>query len=1267
MSLNTLVTGTQLNRWADELPARGLLPRLVRRLVLATTDAVEEISFAADEGIGRPGYDGVVRTPAGNSIVPSGWSGWEMGVNQDPRHKANDDYAARTKDPAPLDPRQTTFVFVTPRRWIRKTDWVAEKRSEQVWADVRAYDADDLEQWLERAPAVAAWACRLIHRLPDEGLRDLDEVWEGWACRTTPRLTPGLLLAGRAELANRVREWLSGPPAILTIRADSVDEAAGFVAALVETLPDPDRERSRAVVVDTPDAWRGVAGSRTPLVLVATGQVSTSPVQAVSYGHHVLLTYGADAAGVAADVVLPRLRRGELEGALVEMGVPQEQARVVAGESKGRVPAVVELLGGGVPAAPPRWADPTHGPQLVPLLLAGSWKESGPDRKAVQALARLSADDLDRLLARWANGVDPPVQRVGDVWEWVSRRRAWPHLARFVGGADLEALRRTVLAVLGELDPRHDMPPEDRWAAAVHGRLPSFSDRLREGLADGLALLAAGGDATHPGLCIDGFVNGVVRELFGAGPDPRRWYALAGVLCPLAEAAPDAFLAAVERDVIGDADVRTALFTEEGIFGSSRHTHLLWSLETLAWIPDYLCGAAVILAGLVTLDPGGHLANRPRESLRTIFLTWRPHTMASVAQRLAAIDAIYRRYPIVAFDLCLQLMPNGFDSVHPTPQPRWRAWVIGRENCMAKDREEAVNGVFDRALRWAGEDQNSWARLLKPIPQVGLNRRGHLLAELETLPLESFAEQANDTLRRAVRRILHQKRTMPGIYPELSQDHVNRLESIYARLQPADLTRRHGWLFDRHPDLLTVTGDDWNAQEEARASERAAAIREMLQVHGPCVVLRLAESVEAPWGVGFHVGLSDLPDAAVVGLLSNSLRSEVGSHLPCFQGIVRGRFQKQGWSWVERVFATEAIQGWPAAHHAQFALALPFETLTWDWAEGLGTDAAAEYWRLTPPYGFADAARDAPRAIRTLLERSRPFAALQIANRFVMGHRERSAVTPDLLLAVLRGVTSAATGDVQAAETPEQGDGLGYCLGELLTAVEEESVADESELARFEWIWLTVLEHTRRGLRVLPRMLATNPSLFAMTVGLIHRPRIAAGENEPPPPDEATRRRAVLAVRLLHEWRGLPGQTGAGALDEGLLREWVIAARDALRASGHAEFGDHCIGEVLARSPVDADGVWPHECARNLLEELMSEGVEEGIHLGVVNGRGTVMRRQDTGGDPERSLADRYDSWASTVASAAPRTARVLREISAHYRADARWHDNRRDLDEYLR
>jgi hypothetical protein len=129
----------------------------MRRLVLASGMHVDRAAFRAGEGVQLGGWDGLVKADSSHAFIPDGISGWEMGTNAGVRGKADGDYTTRSADPLGLDPSHTTFVFVTPRRWSNKEEWATAKRQEGHWKDVRAYDADDLETWLER------WAAPLQH------------------------------------------------------------------------------------------------------------------------------------------------------------------------------------------------------------------------------------------------------------------------------------------------------------------------------------------------------------------------------------------------------------------------------------------------------------------------------------------------------------------------------------------------------------------------------------------------------------------------------------------------------------------------------------------------------------------------------------------------------------------------------------------------------------------------------------------------------------------------------------------------------------------------------------------------------------------------------------------------------------------------------------------------------------------------------------------------------------------------------------------------
>ncbi len=158
----TRANATEINCWADRRDAQDTLPKHIRRLILFTAKRIERLQFRSDEGVHLGGWDGIAQTHVGNAFVPDGLSGWELSTRGDIKTKADSDYAARSEDPLGCDTASTSFVSVTARRWKNKETWAAEKRQEGIWMDVRAYDADDLDTWLEQAPGVDIWFAKLI-------------------------------------------------------------------------------------------------------------------------------------------------------------------------------------------------------------------------------------------------------------------------------------------------------------------------------------------------------------------------------------------------------------------------------------------------------------------------------------------------------------------------------------------------------------------------------------------------------------------------------------------------------------------------------------------------------------------------------------------------------------------------------------------------------------------------------------------------------------------------------------------------------------------------------------------------------------------------------------------------------------------------------------------------------------------------------------------------------------------------------------------------
>ncbi len=138
----------------------------------------------------------------GTPWIPAGRSGWEFGTNEDPKAKAESDFNKSVKAIDKKERAETTFVFVTPRRWAGKGAWAEAKKTKRLWKDVLAhYDASDLEQWLEQSLPAQAWFANETH-IPAQHVRSLDKCWADWANVSTPPLT-GTLFSSAIEATKR--------------------------------------------------------------------------------------------------------------------------------------------------------------------------------------------------------------------------------------------------------------------------------------------------------------------------------------------------------------------------------------------------------------------------------------------------------------------------------------------------------------------------------------------------------------------------------------------------------------------------------------------------------------------------------------------------------------------------------------------------------------------------------------------------------------------------------------------------------------------------------------------------------------------------------------------------------------------------------------------------------------------------------------------------------------------------------------------------------
>ena len=321
----------------------------------------------------------------------------------------------------------------------------------------------------------------------------------------------------------------------------------------------------------------------------------------------------------------------------------------------------------------------------------------------------------------------------------------------------------------------------------------------------------------------------------------------------IAEAAPNPLLSALEHMLEGTGDIIRPIFDERPglLFPRSKHTGLLWALETIAWDPSYFRRAVMVLARLAAIDPGGRLLNRPANSLTEIFLLWNPNTNASSAERFAALDEIIQVLPKVGWKLIFSLLPTTHGTSTPTAKPRLREAGAAERKPVTYGELWANNAaVSERAITLAGRSLGRWVELLPRMLSFAPREREIAIVELDKT-LSNLEGDSRKTLWEELRAQVIRHEHFAGAPWALPQEELTPLRELTEKYAPADPVTAIVPLFD--PLLADLGGD---LSEVIR--KRSSALLDLYVEHGADAVFQLATEVkafypviEAAYGAGF--------------------------------------------------------------------------------------------------------------------------------------------------------------------------------------------------------------------------------------------------------------------------------------------------------------------------------------------------------------------------------------------------------------------------------
>lgn len=876
---------------------------------------------------------------------------------------------------------------------------------------------------------------------------------------------------------------------------------------------------------------------------------------------------------------------------------------------------------------------------LALALLLGGWDDNNQDdRQVISQLLGIGYEDW-LLKARAILHQDhSPLLLKSGVWKVDWKKELWRELASHILDDDLEKFKELAVSVLVEVNPAFELAPEERYAAAIHGKTLKYSEALRKGIAEGLAILGNCSDA-----CTNTTTGNAKRQVEFTvhkllnDADWLLWGSLNDVLPDLAEASPTYFLDAVEKAISVEPSPFVELFAQEssGMYGRTYITGLLWGLEALAWDESNLVRVCSVLADFANHDPGGHWANRPFNSLVTILLPWLPQTLAPIEKRKVAIKTVLQEQPGIAWKLIVQLLPGQQRHSSGTYLPRWQRIEIqdiAEQEIDSQEYIEEITFYTNLAVEQAENSVDRLSRLIEFLHRLPSQALESVLKTLNSQAIICLPEEERLKLWDNLTRLLRKHRRFSEAQWVLPGRILDCLEKAANTLSPQEPLNLYRPLFSDHDISFYDENDDYEVAAQKLNQQRDDAITAIFTQYGIQDVIDFAKSVKHPGLVG--AALANIEDSVIdSALLPAFLDAEDGKEKALVKSFIWRRHQLQGWKWCEALDRT----GWTYEQSGRLLACLPFEKATWEHANDWLQENIVEYWNRADVNAHS-AGDDIEDGIAKLLEFGRTNAAIECLGTQLYRTKR---VNNDFALAALL--------DAVSSDEPRHAMGRYYTL-ELIKYLNEAPDVNKQKLFNVEWAYLPLLKDDDVKPRLLERKLANEPEFFCEIIQLIYKPK-----DESRPAKEATETEKSIASnawRLLHGWSTIPGVQVGQEFDSTWFNNWLKKVKKICVSSGHLPIALVTIGELLIHAPSDPQGLWIHKTIATALNAREVESMRNGYNTGAYNSRGAHV--VDPTGKLEYELARQYKTKADKVEGEGfHRFAATLRDLAENYEREA--------------
>lgn len=793
------ITASEIDAWTKREPRRAqeLLPKLVIKLILSSTNSIEDFCFPFGKSIQYAGYDGFLNCGEQTNFFPQGQSVWEFGIDKDIQGKFDKELEKRTENPLGIKKSDTVFIFVTSRIWYHRTS-IAEKvvqaKLNTDWKDVKIIDADHLELWLGKCPSVSVWLATVIGKNIGR-YTTIENYWLDKTKTTIPVLNQEFFLQGRDDTVDSVLKWFRSDNNHLLLTADTVMEALLVLSAIMLKINDTDHKQmiSNCLIVEDEESWNNVISFADKNTIIIPNFNLASNIRFPNNCRCILPINKYSPVSKnnknILSVDIPKQRKKDYELAMGKVGFKSEEIGLYEIKTKRSFFALYRQIT-TIPAKQiPKWAEFTDVSELIPALFVGRWDDrQDGDKALLEALSGCTYTEYENRLIKWLTIGDSPIIKIDHEYMIVSVSDMWNVLWDRISSVTYKKLCECIPAVFKVKDPTFELPEEQWFAASLYGKKYDYSTHLVEGLVITMIMLSERSDLSNNfgSISTKRDVDYVVKQILDNVSDWQGWYTIAKYLPLLGEASPDSVLLKLEEKAKSLDKGFWKIFNQpkDLIMGNTFYTHLLWALEKMVWEQEYVIRAINVLVLFGEKKFEYKMSNTPINSLYHIFCFWHPQTCLSLEERTQVLEIIVKKYPYTGWQLMKHLLPKGHQVVSNICKPRWKDVDIQvNKSITNKEYWDGIQEVINICLTYITPDVEQWSIIFSTI-DVFFNRIEDLYAKCIEHCKEISPEE-NMEICDEIGKVIYQHRKFPDAKWSMNEENISKLEKLYHDTLPA--------------------------------------------------------------------------------------------------------------------------------------------------------------------------------------------------------------------------------------------------------------------------------------------------------------------------------------------------------------------------------------------------------------------------------------------------------------------------------------------------